>query len=305
LSTWSRPCLPGLAGHLHSGAMDPVQILLSQGGVALTRAVIARGAGEPAVRRAVRSGEILRVERGVLALPGADPELVAAKQSRALLTCASAAPRFKLWVLRPASLPHYWHGNGRRNTACVSHRTALTQSASGAVAGLPDVLLHALLCLPPLESLVIVESAYNRGDIDLGFLLRHLRGNRCGKARDVVARVEWGADSLLETLARVLFRDAGIFTETQVWIDGIGRVDFLLEGFLIVEIDGLAFHLESRQHKKDRRRDNAAMVQGFPVLRFFYDDVVYGPDGVLAQVREVLARGSQRWPQRPGFGARR
>jgi hypothetical protein len=27
-------------------------------------------------------------------------------------------------------------------------------------------------------------------------------------------------------LARVLFREAGIATETQVWLDGIGRVDF-------------------------------------------------------------------------------
>lgn len=231
---------------------------------------------------------------------------MAAKKSRALLTCASAAPRFQLWILRLATQPHYWHSNGRRTHSCVSHRTPLTQpQGHGAVAALPDVLLHALLCLPPLESLVMVESAYNQGDIDLTFLLRHLVGNRCGKARDVVAKVERGADSLLETLARVLFREAGISTETQVWIDGIGRVDFLLEGFLIVEIDGLAFHLEPRQFKKDRRRDNSAVVQGLPVLRFFYDDVVSAPETVLAQVREVLARGSLRWPQpnRPGIEA--
>ena len=284
--------------------MDPVQILASVGGVALTRALLARGAGESAIRSAVRGGAVVRLERGLLALPGADPELVAAKRSRALLTCISAAPRFQLWTLRPATQPHYWHSNGRRTHSCVSHRMTLTQpGVPGAVAALPDVLLHALLCLPPLESLVMVESAYNRGDIDLTFLLQHLVGNRCGKARDVVAQVERGADSLLETLARVLFREAGISTETQVWIDGIGRVDFLLEGFLIVEIDGLAFHLESRQFKKDRRRDNSAVVRGLPVLRFFYDDVVYSPEAVLAQVREVLVRGSLRWPQpnRPSF----
>ena len=283
-----------------------MQILGAVGGVALTRVVVAKGAGESAIRSAVRSGAVVRLERGLLALPGADPELVAARHARALITCVSAAPRFQLWTLRPATGPHYWHSNGRRTNSCVSHRTPLTQAgAQGAVAALPDVLLHALLCLPPLESLVMVESAYNRGDIDLTFLLRHLVGNRCGKARDVVAQVEHGADSLLETLARILFRDAGIATETQVWIDGIGRVDFLLEGFLIVEIDGLAFHLESRQFKKDRRRDNSAVVQGLPVLRFFYDDVVFAPETVLAQVREVLARGSLRWPQpnRPSIEA--
>ena len=149
----------------------------------------------------------------------------------------------------------------------------------------------------------MVESACNRGDIEPSLLLRHLNGNRSGKARNVVSKVERGADSLLETLARVLFRDAGIATETQVWIDGIGRVDFLLEGFLIVEIDGLAFHLEPRQFKKDRRRDNTAARQGFAVLRFFYDDVVHAPESLLEQVREVLKRGSLRWPQpnQPSF----
>ena len=286
--------------------MDPVQILGSVGGVALTREVVARGVGESDIRSAVHRGDLVRLERGILALPGADPELVAARRSRALLTCASAAPRFSLWLLTPAAKPHYWHSNGRRSGSCVSHRMPLTHpGVTGAVAALPDVLLHALLCLPALESLVMVESAYGRGDIDLGFLTGHLVGNRCGRARDVVARVERGADSLLETLARVLFRDAGITTETQVWIDGVGRVDFLLEGFLIVEIDGLAFHLGSRQFKKDRRRDNSAVVQGLPVLRFFYDDVVFAPEAVLLQVREVLARGSLRWPQRnrPSFQA--
>jgi len=284
--------------------MDPTEILRSAGGVLLRRDVLAAGATDVELRRAVRSGQVLRLERGLLATADADAELVAAGRARGMVTCVSAAPSYGLWRLRPAASPHYWQSNGRSAVRCVSHRLALTQPPRyRTLAALPDVLLHALLCLPELESLVMVECAYNRGDIDLSYLLRHLEGSRCGKARNVVSKVDRGADSLLETLARVLFRDAGILTETQVWIDGIGRVDFLLEGFLIVEIDGLAFHLEARQFKKDRRRDNSAILQGLPVLRFFYDDVVHGPESVLAQVREVLARGSLRWPQphRPGY----
>jgi very-short-patch-repair endonuclease len=137
----------------------------------------------------------------------------------------------------------------------------------------------------------MVESAFIRGDITVEYLRRHLLGNRCGRAREVLAKVDRGAGSLIETLARVLFRDVGIRTETQVWIDGIGTVDFLLEGFLIIEIDGLAFHLNPRQFKKDRRRDNEAIRQGLLVLRFFYDDVVHTPDAMLWHVREVLRRG--------------
>ncbi|WP_142064800.1 type IV toxin-antitoxin system AbiEi family antitoxin domain-containing protein [Pseudarthrobacter sp. B4EP4b] len=284
--------------------MDLMEILTSAGGVLLRRDVLTAGATDTEVRRAVRSGQILRLERGLLAVADADPELVAAGRAHGLVTCASAARAYGLWQLRPPGRPHYWQSNGRSAIRCVSHRTDLTQPPRHrTLAALPDVLLHALLCLPELESLVMVECAYNRGDIDLSYLLRHLDGRCCGKARNVVSKVDRGADSLLETLARVLFRDAGILTETQVKIDGIGRVDFLLEGFLIVEIDGLAFHLEARQFKKDRRRDNSATLQGLPVLRFFYDDVVHAPESVLVQVREVLARGSSRWPQpnRPGY----
>jgi len=284
--------------------MDLMEILTSAGGVLLRRDVLAAGATDTELRRAVRSGQILRLERGLLAVADADPELVAAGRAHGLVTCASAARAYGLWQLRPPGRPHYWQSNGRSAIRCVSHRTDLTQPPRHrTLVALPDVLLHALLCLPELESLVMVECAYNRGDIELSYLLRHLDGRRCGKARNVVSKVDRGADSLLETLARVLFRDAGILTKTQVWIDGIGRVDFLLEGFLIVEIDGLAFHLEARQFKKDRRRDNSATLQGLPVLRFFYDDVVHAPESVLVQVREVLARGSSRWPQpnRPGY----
>jgi very-short-patch-repair endonuclease len=284
--------------------MDPTEILRSAGGVLLRRDVLAAGATDTELRRAVRSGQVLRLDRGLLAVAEADAELVAAGRARGLITCVSAAPTYGLWQLRPPARPHYWQSNGRSAVRCISHRTGLTQPPRHrTLAALPDVLLHALLCLPELESLVMVECAYNRGDIDPPYLLRHLDGPRCGKARNVVSKVDRGADSLLETLARVLFRDAGILTETQVWIDGIGRVDFLLEGFLIVEIDGLAFHLEARQFKKDRRRDNSAILQGLPVLRFFYDDVVHSPEAVLAQVREVLARGSLRWPHpnRPGY----
>lgn len=275
--------------------MEPEEALRRLGGVALTRQVQAQGASDAAIRSAVRAGSVQRVERGVLSLPSAETALVEAVKARSLLTCASAAGRYDLWLLHEAAEPHYWQSNGRRTTGCISHRLSLSQPRPNEpYVALPDVLLHGLLCLPPLEALVMVESAYIRGDIGLGYLRQRLTGNRGGQAREVLAKVDRGAGSLLETLARVLFREVGIRTETQVWIDGVGTVDFLLEGFLIVELDGIAFHLEPRQFKKDRRRDNEAIRQGMLVLRFFYDDVVYAPEKMLRHVREVLLRGPAR-----------
>ena len=99
--------------------------------------------------------------------------------------------------------------------------------------------------------------------------------------------VDGTADSAIEVVARILFRAEGIHTQTQVELPGIGIVDFLLEGFLIVEIDG-GSHLEARQVKKDRWRNNASTLNGFAVLRYGYAEVVYNPQKVVAEVWQVL-----------------
>ena len=84
-----------------------------------------------------------------------------------------------------------------------------------------------------------------------------------------------------------MFRGQGIYTQTQVESPGIGQVDFLLEGFLIVEIDG-STHLEPAQVKKDRRRKNASTLTGYAVLRYGYQDVVYNPQKVIDEVWQVF-----------------
>ncbi len=161
------------------------------------------------------------------------------------------------------------------------------------MAALADVLLHALRCLPRFEALAMVQCAVGRGDIDIGFLRDRLAGNLNGGARGVLGLVAPRADSLLEPIARVLFREARYWTECYVQIDGVGEVDFLLEGYLVVEIDG-ATHFELRSIKKDRRRDNMTIIGGYLVLRYFYDDVVYHPERMVAEVAAVLKRG-QGW----------
>jgi very-short-patch-repair endonuclease len=133
----------------------------------------------------------------------------------------------------------------------------------------------------------MVESALLQGRTTLDYLRRHLPGNRNGSARAALDLVDGSAESAIEVVARLLFRSEGIFTETQVDLPGIGIVDFLLEGFLIVEIDGSA-HLEARQVKKDRGRNNASILTGYAVLRYGYQDVVFNPQKIVAEVWQVL-----------------
>ena len=160
------------------------------------------------------------------------------------------------------------------------------------------MLIHALRCLPFAEALVMVECAVGRGDMTLGFLRDRLPGKRNGRARQVLDWVDRGAESMLETLARTYFRQAGISVETQVYIDGVGYVDLLLEGTLIVELDG-RHHGEWAQVKKDQRRNNVSVVRGYSVLRYYYDDVVHHPALMLAEVLAVLGR-VPGWRRRHG-----
>jgi very-short-patch-repair endonuclease len=175
------------------------------------------------------------------------------------------------------------------------------------VAGLADVLVHALHCLSELDALVLVQSAVGSGAISLDFLRERLSGNRNARARSVLGLVIPRADSLLEVLANTAFRRAGLRIRRHVQIPGVGEVDFLVEECLVVETDG-GSHLEPLQVKKDRRRNNAAVVGGYLVLRFSYDDVVHHPERMVADVIGVLeqyrrgafhASGSDRL-SRPG-----
>lgn len=135
----------------------------------------------------------------------------------------------------------------------------------------------------------MVECAVGRGEMTVDFLRQRLPGKRNGKARAVLDWVDTGADSLLETLARTYFRRAGIEVQAQVYLERVGYVDLLLDGWLVVELDG-RHHAEWKQVQKDHRRNNESVLQGYTALRYYYPDVVHHPEAMVAQVLQVLKR---------------
>ncbi|GAB3567371.1 type IV toxin-antitoxin system AbiEi family antitoxin domain-containing protein [Arthrobacter alkaliphilus] len=269
--------------------MDLVVFLKYAGSAARTSTVKQAGFSDRAIRTALAGGKIVRRRWGVLALPVAHEDIVAALSANGLLTCVSGARHHGIWVLHEPRTLHLLckHGNAKD---FVVHRESLVESRHiSPVASLTDTLLHSLRCLPEIESAIMVESALLQGRTNLDYLRERLPGNRNGAARKVLTLVDGSADSPIEVVARILFRQAGIRTETQVELPGIGIVDFLLEGRLIVEVDGES-HLQPRQVKKDRRRNNAGTVKGFLVLRYDYSQIVYQREAVLAEVLQVLRR---------------
>jgi very-short-patch-repair endonuclease len=274
--------------------MDTLGLVKNRGGVARTGMLLDTGVTKRQIAAHVRRGELLRLRPGVLALPDAPHDFLTAIRNDGFLTCVSAASHYGLWLHTPSSLLHLSCLHARSKDV-VNHRSrSVPAHPYLPLVGLVDVLVHALHCLPEDQAAVIVESALRRGDTVRSFLLERLEGPRNGKARAALDRVTGCAESPIEVVARLLFRDAGIRLQTQVPIKGVGRVDFLLEGILIVEVDGDAYHSSRKERTRDRRRDNAALEQGYLSLHFGYEDVMFNQEKVLSQVMAVLARTRRR-----------
>ncbi|WP_028279876.1 DUF559 domain-containing protein [Arthrobacter sp. H5] len=269
--------------------MDTLDVLRGAGSVARTGTLRRRGVSKRNIRHALETGRVIRLRRGVLALPDAPADIAAAVLHNGRVTCVSAAPHYGLWQLHPPATHHLSCPEGYSGDNVNHRRRTVPVHKDLPLVGLVDVLIHALHCLPPVEAAVMVECALRRGETVRSFLLERLQGDRNGKARAALELVTGCAESTLEVVARILFRGAGFHVDTQVYIDGVGRVDFLLEGFLVVEVDGDKHHSDRKARQTDQRRNNMTIIGGYLVLRYRYADIVHNSDVVLAEIWQVLS----------------
>lgn len=114
--------------------------------------------------------------------------------------------------------------------------------------------------------------------------------------RAVPARTRWlvdlarpDAESGLESLLRLRLIRLGVVLECQVFIVGVGRVDFVAAAALIIEVDGRENHDGQSLRHKDLVRDAAAAALGYETLRFDYALVVHewrtGEQAIVARLR--------------------
>lgn len=76
----------------------------------------------------------------------------------------------------------------------------------------------------------------------------------------------------------------------QVELDDVGRVDVLIDGWLVVEADGFEDHANRAGYRADRRRGVAGVVGGWVTLRFGYEDITLRSAAVTTAVLATLAR---------------
>ncbi|MGH3703635.1 MAG: DUF559 domain-containing protein [Agromyces sp.] len=250
------------------------------------------------MKAAVRSGEVVRIREGVFAAADTPHDVIAAVAHGGRLGCLSRIRAAGLWVLDDgddrvhASLPRT--GNARRHgdCRCIVHWTG--GPAVGGLAPLVEALAQVLGCRGIEAFFVALESAMRKGLIDRRSLAE-LRSRIPVKRRWVVDFARWDADSGLESLLRLRLRALGIELASQVDIPGVGRVDFLLAGLIVLEVDGVAGHADGAASRhKDLVRDAVASTFGLEALRFDYAMVVHDWPLVEAAILAALGRNRHR-----------
>jgi hypothetical protein len=216
--------------------VDPCSAILALGGAARWKAVVRTGVGDRALRAAVAHGDVVQAD-GVYALPDVSADRVVAAGLGGRLTCSSAALAHGLDVLVPPRLPHI---AVPRNRPAGSDRAIVHRSTGGPglVAPVVATAVQSLRCLPALEALVIIDCVLRLRLVTVARLRDALVGPGSVRARGVLGWADARSGSIIETVARVALVASGLSVVSQVWIRDVGRVDFVIDGWLVVEIDG-------------------------------------------------------------------
>lgn len=271
------------------------QVLASLGGAASWRQLRAVGVSWWAVFLALQAGTVLRLRRGAYALPGAAPALRAAVQLGAVLACTSAAASHGLPVLVDRGIhlvvPRAW-SHASLPGVRVHRRDLDLEERSGVATSLLRTVLDCARELPLREAVVVCDAALRAGldRVCLRTAAAHARGNGAAAIRAAVTLVDGRAESPIESCLRLVAGRLGTVVP-QVWIDGVGRVDLVVDGWLVLEADGFEHHSDRARYREDRRRSNAMAMLGYTVLRFSYEDIVHHEDVVAEVIARVLARG--------------
>ncbi|MCT9818805.1 hypothetical protein N3K63_00750 [Microbacterium sp. W1N] len=244
------------------------------------------------LRMLVRSGALLRLRNGRYVLPDLHPALLDAGRLGARLDCVSLLAALGVFVQEHARLHvQIERGSSRlpprmpgttahwRRTACA--RAALATEIVGALA-------QAVRCQRPREAIATLDSAWHQGLVGESEIAAVFAALPC-RYRPLRALLDRRSESGPETLVRLMLRALGCAVELQVVIDGVGRVDLLVDGWLIVECDSRAFHEGWDAAREDRRRDLAAAAQGYTTVRVLAEDVMYRGDEVLGALRAALS----------------
>lgn len=270
------------------------------GGAAATRELVELGFGPRRLAAALRSGELVRIRRGWYAVPEIDSALRTAIHVGGRLACVSAAAHYG-WSTPEQHGVHVCVAENagrmrRRHAAATSDGTRSVEVHWGSPRARGDrvrlvtdrfeTVMHLAECLEPEVAVAILDSFLHREPLparELETWLRELPPHVLGRLPSRNALCE----SYLESIGRIRLERAGLTGEHQVEIPGVGRVDLVIDGRIVIEWDG-GTHRTAEQQHEDCRRDALLATLGYRTLRFSYRLVMDEWYIVVAAVRAAL-----------------
>lgn len=266
--------------------------LRSAGGVMRVAELERRGYRRHLLRRLLEARLIQRPKQGWIALGDADPGLLFALHHGVLLSCVTVAQRRGLWVRQSRSAHLAVRAPGSRVSA-EGHRVhwgrpIRKREPHSLVDSLENALNYVAQCQPHDEALAIWESALNKRLVGRDSLARFPLS---GSARRILEQCTPFSDSGLETYVRQRLRALGLKVVPQAYLHG-HRVDFLIEGWVVLQIDG--GHHVGAQRESDNRHDALLSLNGYFPIRVGYRQVFEHWPDVQALVMNAVSQGRPR-----------
>jgi hypothetical protein len=286
-------------------------VVRSHGHLTRTSVLSAVGFSRYDIEQALRHGEIVRVCQGWVATLDASQTSILAATSRAKLAGTTSLASRGIWDATDSRI-HLQHAPNA-HPPIIAPATPLQSFAppkfpAGEVIRHWSKERHVLAAEPPWRTSVIdalLLTAHTAtfehlvASIDSAIYLKllsraalpTLRGLLPRWARPAIELADPRAESGLESIARLRLAPLARTIEPQFVVPGIGRgggagrVDLLLDNWLVIELDGDEFH----DPAIDRGRNAILVGQGFRQHRFGYAQVIFDARGMERVVRELLA----------------
>lgn len=277
--------------------MSSVASALSRfGGLATRSQLRDLGCSAQSIRRFAAEGGARCIRRSWLASPSAEPEAVRAVELGGILGGESALRSLGVWVSHNTGLcvaappgSNHLPPLGRdeyRIYPRTFHWPAGKRWRTDAI----SALLHLSSRVESIHFIASVDSALATKVMSVA-QLSELFSRLPRRFRRLRGLINPRAQSGIESILRVAAVLEGWSVELQVAIPRVGRVDIVINGWLVIETDGDQWHSSPQQRARDRARDAELVRQGMRSHRFGYSQVMGDLEGCLAVIRALLASG--------------
>lgn len=292
-----------------AGTLDGVEVaetLVALGGIA-TRGALVAATSRAGVDAALRAGTVVRLAHGRYALPEIDRSRGRAHALSGVLSQSSAALHHG-WAVKVVPVQPHVTVPRRRKVAAARRRgvslhfqdLAPDEIVDGIATSKVVTLRDCLRNLAFDEALAIADSALRAGErTALALAVASSHGPGRAQVLRVADLASAEAANPFESALRAIAVDVPglrvepqrLITSTTPWI----RPDLVDEDLgIALEADSFEWHGDRQALQRDARRYNLLVVDGWLVLRFAWEDVMFDPDYVRSVLVGVVALVGRR-----------